>query len=164
MDDLPGCLACDLAAGRQPLPGGVIAETEYWLVEHCVGPLGVGTLLVKPKRHVTRVSHLSPEEAAEQGPLLQRAAAVVDDLVSPEQTYVSLWSHAGGTPVHIHYVVQPITRSEMDEHGAVGPHLQAAIFTAAVLPDPRQVEDFAVKARAAFASPTARATAGPSSP
>jgi len=40
------CLACDLAAGRQPLPGGVIHQTESWLVEHCVGPLGLGTLIV----------------------------------------------------------------------------------------------------------------------
>lgn len=27
-----GCLACDLAAGRRPLPGGRIFRTEFWLV------------------------------------------------------------------------------------------------------------------------------------
>jgi hypothetical protein len=46
------CLACDLTEGRVPLPGGLIHETSRWRVEHCVGPLGVGTLIVKPKRHV----------------------------------------------------------------------------------------------------------------
>jgi len=92
-----GCLACELAEGRLPLPGGVIHESTYWLVEHCVGPLGVGTLLVKPKRHVTRVSDLTNDEAAELGPLLHRSAAVVDELVEPEQVYTCLWSHAGGT-------------------------------------------------------------------
>jgi hypothetical protein len=30
------CLACDLAEGREVLPGGRIAETEHWLVEHCI--------------------------------------------------------------------------------------------------------------------------------
>jgi hypothetical protein len=72
MDRMEGCLACDLAEGRLPLPGGVIHEGSHWLVEHCVGPLGVGTLLVKPKRHVTRVAELTDEEAAELGPLLRR--------------------------------------------------------------------------------------------
>jgi len=76
------CLACDLAAGRLPLPGGIIHETSYWLVEHSVGSLGVGTLIVKPRRHVTRVAQLEQAEAEELGPLLQQTAAVVDDLAA----------------------------------------------------------------------------------
>jgi diadenosine tetraphosphate (Ap4A) HIT family hydrolase len=92
---MEGCLACDLAEGRLPLPGGVIHESSHWLVEHCVGPLGVGTLLVKAKRHVTRVSELTAEEAAELGPLLRQTAATVDRLLTPEQVYTWLFSHAG---------------------------------------------------------------------
>ena len=147
---MKGCLGCDLADGTVPLPGGVIHETAYWLVEHCVGPLGVGTLIVKPKRHVTRVAELLPDEAAELGPLLQRSAAVVDELVVPEQVYTCLWSHAGGTPVHIHYVVQPVTRALMNEHGAHGPALQLAMFERGDLPPKAQVDAFADRARAAF--------------
>ncbi len=41
-----GCLACDLATGASPLPGGTIHRTQNWTVEHCVGPLGVGSLVV----------------------------------------------------------------------------------------------------------------------
>jgi hypothetical protein len=52
--------------GRMPLPGGVIYEGHSWIVEHCVGPFGVGTLLVKSKRHVTRVSQLKVERFAER--------------------------------------------------------------------------------------------------
>jgi diadenosine tetraphosphate (Ap4A) HIT family hydrolase len=81
------------------LPGGVIHATSRWLVEHTVGPLGVGTLIVKTKRHATRVSQLEEPEAAELGPLLRETAAVVDELVAPEQVYVWLFSHAGGVPV-----------------------------------------------------------------
>mgnify|MGYP006174812863 CR=1 FL=1 len=40
------------------------------------------------------------------------SAAVVAELVQPDQIYVSLWSHAGGVPCHIHFVVQPITREQ----------------------------------------------------
>jgi diadenosine tetraphosphate (Ap4A) HIT family hydrolase len=140
-----------LTEGRQPLPGGRVAETDGWIVEHCVGPLGVGTLLVKPKRHVTRVSELSASETAELGPLLQRAAAVVDELVRPEQVYVCLWSHAGRTPVHIHYVVQPATTALIDEHGVYGPGLQLAMFQAGVSPEEPEVAAFAERAKALFA-------------
>ena len=51
---MEGCLACDLAEGRVDLPGGEILVTEHWIVEHTVGPLSLGTLIVKPKRHVVR--------------------------------------------------------------------------------------------------------------
>jgi diadenosine tetraphosphate (Ap4A) HIT family hydrolase len=146
-----GCLACDLAEGRLPLPGGVIHETDNWLVEHTVGPLGVGTLILKPKRHVARVSELTDDEAAELGPLLVRSAVVVDDLVEPEQVYTCLWSHAGGTPVHIHYVVQPATRELMATYDSYGPNLQVAMFDAGVTPPEAEVEAFADRARAAFA-------------
>jgi diadenosine tetraphosphate (Ap4A) HIT family hydrolase len=49
-------------------------------VEHCVGPLGLGTLIVKPERHVTAVQDLTDEESAEFGPLLRRASQVVREL------------------------------------------------------------------------------------
>src|SRR5689334_14085536 len=66
---MEGWLACDLAEGRVPLPGGVIHETPCWFVEHTAGPLNLGTLIMKPKRHVTRVSELTEDEASESGPL-----------------------------------------------------------------------------------------------
>lgn len=128
----------------------MIHESTHWFVEHCVGPLGVGTLLVKPKRHTTRVSELTGCEAAELGPLLQRSAAVVDQLVSPEQVYVCLWSHAGGQPVHIHYVVQPVTAGLMAEHGTYGPRLQATMFEQGESPPTDEVERFAERARHIF--------------
>ena len=144
------CIACDLAEGRQPLPGGRIAETDHWLVEHCVGPLGVGALVVKPRRHVTRIAELSVSEAAELGPLLQRTAAVVDSLTAADQIYVSLWSHAGGEPAHIHLVVQPATAEAIEAYGARGPALQAAMFARGAAPDPAEVAAFADAARAAL--------------
>ena len=97
---MDGCLACDLSEGRRPLPGGLIDEAERWRVEHTVGPLGIGTLIVKPKRHVVRVADLTEEEAMELGPLLRRTAALVTLLVEPEHVYVTLWSHADAMPGH----------------------------------------------------------------
>ncbi len=142
-----GCLCCDLAEGRRELPGGVIHETSAWIVEHCVGPLGVGTLIVKPRRHVVHVSRLDERERSELGPLLQRATAALEELTEPDQVYVGLWSHAGGHPVHIHFVVQPVTRELMDEIGVFGPHLQVAMFDRDVQPPKAEVERFADRAR-----------------
>ena len=151
MDDWDDCMACELAQGRRPLPGGLISRTEHWLVEHCVGPLGLGTLVVKPERHVTSVGQLSDEEASELGHLLRRASQVAGRLVPAVQVYNCLWSHAGGQPGHIHYVVQPVTAQQMFAFGGYGPSLQVAMFASRQPPAPDEVEAVADRARELFA-------------
>lgn len=143
-------MACDLAEGRLPVPGGRLHETTHWLVEHCVGPLGLGTLIVKPRRHVTSVADLTDDEARELGPLLRTASVVAGELVPAEQVYNCLWSHAGGVPVHIHYVVQPVTTDLMEQHASHGPVLQVAMFAEGNVPDRDQIEEIASRARAVF--------------
>ena len=145
--DVLGCIACDLTAGREPLPGGVIADAGSWRIEHTVGPLGVGTLIVKPVRHVVQVADLTSEETAELGPLLHTAASIVTELLQPEQVYVCLWSHAGGVPGHIHFVVQPVSRALMDRYGVYGPALQVAMFEAGEPLPEDEVEAFCERAR-----------------
>jgi diadenosine tetraphosphate (Ap4A) HIT family hydrolase len=151
MDDVAGCIACDLTHGRRELPGGRVYETTHWIVEHCVGPLGLGALIVKPARHVVTVGSLSDAEAAELGPVLRRSAAVVDTLLEPEQVYIGLWSHAGRARGHIHFVVQPATTALIEEIGDYGPHLQARLFDRDVVPDVADVGAFCLRARVAFA-------------
>jgi diadenosine tetraphosphate (Ap4A) HIT family hydrolase len=143
------CWVCDATAAGE-IPGGTIHETGGWIVDHCVGPLGIGTLIARPKRHVVHVADLLPDEAAELGPLLQQATAVVTKLVEPEQVYVTLWSHAGGEPGHIHFVVQPVTRAQMDEYGGFGTSLQMEMFRRNEAPDPDAMAEFADRARAAW--------------
>ena len=149
MDD---CLACELSSGEGDLPGGLIYRTRLWLVEHCVGPLGLGTLVVKPERHVTSVVDLSETEAAELGPLLRLTSSVASQIVDADQVYNCLWSHAGGVPVHIHYVVQPVTKSQMSDFGAYGPHMQVQMFARGDQPKPADVERIAELARVRFAT------------
>ena len=144
------CTACQLSSGELALPGGRIFRTRWWLVEHCIGPLGLGTLIVKPERHVTSVADLSEDEAAELGPLLRRATQVARQLVEADQVYNCLWSHAGGEPVHIHYVVQPVTKDQMSDFAAHGPNLQVAMFSKGRAPDPADVERVSDLARVQF--------------
>ena len=141
------CLACDLSSGVVRSPGGLIFETAGWRVEHCVGPLGVGTLVVKPKRHVLYLADLTDAEALEMGPLLRNAATAVRDLTDALQVYVCLWSHG---PVHIHYVVQPATPENIAELRAYGPRMQAAMFAQGTPVAAGAAAAFAERAKAWF--------------
>lgn len=144
------CLACDFAGGRAPLPGGRLHRTDHWVVEHCVGPLGLGTLVVKPERHVTSVGDLNDDETAELGPLLRQAARVAHALVGAEQVYTCLWSHAGAVPGHIHYVVQPVTAEQVASTGLYGPALQMRMFQEGRRPGDDEIDGFAERAKWLF--------------
>jgi diadenosine tetraphosphate (Ap4A) HIT family hydrolase len=146
------CFACALSQGKLPLPGGLIFRTDHWLVEHCVGPLGLGTLVVKPERHVTAVAALDDGEVRELGPLLRQASSVATRLVGANQVYNCLWSHAGGAPVHVHYVIQPVTREQMADYASLGPALHAEMLSTGPAPDPREVDRIADRARRLFTS------------
>ncbi|MCE5258810.1 MAG: hypothetical protein LLG44_07070 [Chloroflexi bacterium] len=145
---MEGCLACDLSEGRRELPGGTVYSGGYWLVEPCVGPLSVGTLIVKPRRHITHIWELNAEEAAELGPLLVRVSAVINELTQPDQVYACLWSHADWEPGHIHFVLQPVWKEQQTEHPLPGPMLQVEMFRANQAPERALAEDFAERARA----------------
>ncbi len=145
-----GCVACELSKGERDLPGGLIHRTRFWRVEHCIGPLGLGTLIVKPVRHVTSVGALLDDEAVELGPLLKQTSMIVSQLVNADQVYNCLWSHAGGEPVHVHYVVQPVTKEQMSLFGAHGAQLQTAMLSTGSSPGSEEVDRIAKVARLRF--------------
>jgi diadenosine tetraphosphate (Ap4A) HIT family hydrolase len=120
------------------------------VVEHCVGPLGVGTLIVKPIRHVTHLADLDAGEVAQLGTLLYQASTAVTELADPDQVYVCLWSHADRRPGHIHFVVQPVSAGDMRRFNAHGPAQQVAMFTSAEPPPVSQIEAFSTRAAAWF--------------
>lgn len=145
-----------MMSGRAPLPGGRIHEATHWLVMHVLGTFGLGALAVVPVRHVVHVADLLPEETAELGGLLQRTAATVTALTDPVQVYTCQWSHTDGQAAHVHFVVQPIRRSDMDRHpGKLGPMLQSAMFDVGNRPTPEGVDAFADEARAMFLNSSA---------
>ncbi len=143
-----GCMACDLSEGRADLPGGQIMRTDLWAVDHCVGPLGVGTLILKPLRHCIGLWDLTDAETVELGPLTRLAVSAIKSLTDADQVFSSLWSFSGGQAGHIHYVLQPVRKALRDQVGKSGPYIQTAMFDAGEMPDPAAVEAFCDRARA----------------
>ena len=95
---MDGCIACDLIEGRRDLPGGRIYGSEHWVVEHCIGPFPLGTLILKPRRHCLHIWELNDNETAELGPLLKKTTGVASMIVEADQVYCLLWSHMNGQP------------------------------------------------------------------
>ena len=146
------CLACNLINGKLDLPGGRIYATQHWVVEHSIGLLGVGTLIVKPVRNCLHCWQLTDEEAAELGPLLQLIAKVIRTILKPDQIYICQWSHAGWKPGHLHFVVQPSWNRLQKEHEKPGPFLQVEMFKADKKPLRKEIEAFSEKARTVIQS------------
>jgi diadenosine tetraphosphate (Ap4A) HIT family hydrolase len=153
MQDIAGCLGCDIAVGRSTVRGGVVHQTSRWIVNHAVGRLNLGTLIVAPRDHVVAVADLDEVAAAELGPLLRDAARVVEAICRPEQTYVCVWSHGRTERRHLHILVQPVTTALVAQYGGLrAEQLQARLMTTAEPPDPAEVERFCAGARQRFAA------------
>jgi ATP adenylyltransferase len=151
--DVVGCLGCDLLAGRRDLPGGVVHETTSWVVNHIVGPMNLGTLIVGPREHVTAVVDLDASAAAELGPVLRDTARVVEALCHPEQTYVCLWSHGAAARKHLHFVVQPVTAAVVARYGGLrSEQLQARMLASGDMPDSSDIQRFCDQARELFSA------------
>ena len=133
--------------GTRELPGGRIHATAHWVVEHCIGPLGLGTLIVKPIRHCVHFWEMSEDEARELGPLLRLVAATIHAILAPDQVYVCLWSHAGWEPGHLHFVLQPSWNRLRVEHERPGPFLQTDMARADVRPGRQEIETFVEQAQ-----------------
>jgi len=153
MRHVEGCLGCEIAAGRCDVPGGIVAETTHWIVNHAVGRLNLGTLIVAPRAHVVAIADLDDAAVAEMGPLLREAARVVEAICRPEQTYVCVWSHGKTERRHLHILVQPVTAALVAQYGGLrSEQLQVQIMTTGEPPAVADIERFCADARQRFAS------------
>jgi len=133
------------------MPGGVVCETTAWVVNHVVGSMNLGTLVVSPKDHVVAIADLDDTAAAELGPVLRDTARVVEALCQPEQTYVCLWSHGTSARKHLHIAVQPVTTEVVASYGGLrGEQLQAQMMATGIAPDAAEIERFCERARTLF--------------
>lgn len=128
-------------------------ESASWVVNHAVGRLNLGTLVIVPRDHVVMISDLDEPCAAELGVLIRDTARVVETICRPEQTYVCMWSHGRSERKHLHILVQPVTSALVAQYGGLrGEQLQAKMLTTGELLAPEEVERFCVDARRHFST------------
>jgi diadenosine tetraphosphate (Ap4A) HIT family hydrolase len=99
------CFACQTIQGKAIAPGGVVYQNEYWLADHCVGAMGVGSFVVKTKAHREHLWELTPAESTTLGATLKLISEAIVHALGAERVYVSLWVDL--EPYHIHFVLQP---------------------------------------------------------
>ena len=139
--NVEGCLACDVLARRIEVPGGTIDETLHWHADHCLGPFGVGAVVVKSKEHVGDLWRLPDAAAAELGPFLRRISDAVVEGLGAERAYLTMW--VDKPPHHVHLVIYPRWPSDEKRGGDLDVERWAA-----GLPDPVEAADAAERLRA----------------
>jgi diadenosine tetraphosphate (Ap4A) HIT family hydrolase len=103
---VPGCVSCDIVAGKRVEPGGVIYENDYWHI----GTMGIspvvwrGFLSIILKRHCEHLAELSPEEALSLGPVIQSTCSALTEVLKPAKIHVCSF---GDGVKHVHWWVLP---------------------------------------------------------
>jgi diadenosine tetraphosphate (Ap4A) HIT family hydrolase len=102
---VPGCISCDILAGRRTEPGGAIYENEYWHVGSVISPVvWRGFLIVKLKRHCEHLAELTRAEAEAMGPIVQASCQALQEVLNPAKVYVCSF---GDGVKHIHIWILP---------------------------------------------------------
>lgn len=147
---MENCIACELLTGKKHLPGGAIHQNKYWSLEPCIGPFYSGTIILKPIRHVLSFSDLTDIEAKQFGILLKESIRIIKSITKCDQVYICQWSHAGWTPVHIHFVLQPVWNEQREKYTKPGAFLQAELSSKYEFPSEEEIEEFVSKAKEEF--------------
>jgi diadenosine tetraphosphate (Ap4A) HIT family hydrolase len=102
----PECLTCAQNDNPDLPPRERVHVGQRWRVAHAFGTALPGWLVVLPRRHVTALDELTPEEAADLGPLLRGLTAAMRSVLGCAKSYVALFAEAEGF-AHVHFHVIP---------------------------------------------------------
>jgi diadenosine tetraphosphate (Ap4A) HIT family hydrolase len=102
----PECLTC--ARNNQPdlPPRERVHVGPRWRVAHAFGTALPGWLVVVPRRHLIALDELTPEEAADLGPILRSVTLAMRSVLGCAKTYVALFAEAEGF-AHVHFHLIP---------------------------------------------------------
>ncbi len=100
------CITCENNGriGALP-PREEIFVAGSWRVAHAFGTSLPGWLVVVPNQHVRAVHELTPEAAAEFGPVLHRTSQALTEVVGCEKAYVVFFAEAKDYEhLHVHVI------------------------------------------------------------
>ena len=117
MDDCRTCwLLWRRDAGDAP-DWDCIVRTPAWDVVHCDSTSLLGWIVLVARRHVTALSDLTDDEAADLGPLVRDVSRALHELLECERTYVVQFAeHPQHRHVHVH-VVPRVAALPADQQG-----------------------------------------------
>lgn len=116
------CLTCRLNKDDSEVPGGTITENKYWTVRHCIGPYGIGAIIIGTRRHVESFADLEKEEVESFSFLLKDVCRAMRQALKPERIYINSW---GETTPHLHFLLQPRYKGMIEEYGGTGSTIQS---------------------------------------
>jgi histidine triad (HIT) family protein len=104
---IPGCIFCEIAAGRSP--AHVVAEDERTMAFMDINPLVRGHVLVVPRAHAAQLWEMAPEDGDALMRATQRVAEAVSRAFEPQGINLlhATGEAAGQTVFHVHLHVVP---------------------------------------------------------
>lgn len=97
------CIFCKIVAGE--LPADIVYENEHVVAFRDLTPQAPHHLLIIPRKHISTVNDLEPEDVASPGALLLAAKTVAHQLGVAEDGYRLVMNcnrRGGQTVFHIH--------------------------------------------------------------
>jgi len=97
------CLFCRIAAGE--LPATLIHQDDELVAFHDIHPRAPVHVLVVPRRHISTLNDLGPDDDGLVGAMTRRAAAIARELGIADRGYRTVFNcnrDAGQTVFHIH--------------------------------------------------------------
>jgi len=97
------CLFCRII--RREIPASIVYEDDHVLAFNDINPQAPLHALVIPKRHIERLTDLTPEDDATIGELARRAAAIASEKGYADggfRTVFNTNADAGQTVFHVH--------------------------------------------------------------
>jgi diadenosine tetraphosphate (Ap4A) HIT family hydrolase len=124
---MSGCVTCELIRRRDQRAAprwDRIHRTANWDVVHAFGTSVEGWLVLVARRHITAVSDMTDDEAAELGPLVKNVSLAVQAVAGCDKTYVVQFAEHRDHP-HVHVHVIPRAPDLPEEHQ--GPRIFALL-------------------------------------
>jgi diadenosine tetraphosphate (Ap4A) HIT family hydrolase len=91
-----------------------IVDDDKWRVCHSFNSSLPGWLVLVPRRHITAIHDLDPEESARLGPLIASLSKALNAVMACEKTYVIQFAETEGF-AHVHFHVVPRMAEFTDE-------------------------------------------------
>jgi histidine triad (HIT) family protein len=97
------CLFCKIIS--REIPASIVFEDDRVLAFNDINPQGPTHVLVVPKRHISSLNELTPDDDGTVGELVRRAAAIANERGISDGGFRTVFNtnrDAGQTVFHIH--------------------------------------------------------------